>query len=151
MIRVENASPAYEKQIAQVVAGLPYYLVRGARIAQIIISRQPEESGERAQYEHGTRNLYLMPNLRGLELRRSLVHEVAHAIDDNFGPGHYWGESPHWIMLHRSLGRPEEHSVETFAELMMEYLLNPLGLRRSLPRIAAFMAGALRYLEQQFR
>lgn len=150
MIHVENASPYYEGLIVRAISQLPRHFIRAARVAQIIITRKPAEVNEAAQYEHETRNIYLLPSLTPIRLKRSLIHELAHAADDNFGVLHYWGESPHWINLHQTLGAPGVPEVESFAEMMMQYLLNPVRLHRTSPVVARFMAEALAYLDEQF-
>ena len=136
MIRIENAPPYYEGLIARTISQLPRHFVRAARVAQIIITRKPAAENEVAQYEHGTRNIYLLPSLTPIRLKRSLIHELAHAVDDNFGVLHYWGESPHWIKLHHSLGAVGVPEVESFAEMMMQFLLNPVRFRRTSPVVA---------------
>jgi len=135
---------------ADVLNLLPRYLVRAARINNIIPSDRPKQYNETAQYEHITRNIYVVPNLPAEVMRRSMIHEIAHALDDNFGVGHYFGESPAWAELSRRM-YGDVSVVETFAENMATHLLDPTFSRMVNPSVAKFMDEALTYLQIMFK
>jgi len=132
---------------SDVLKQLPPYLFRAARIQNIVISERPRASNEMAQYEHGTRNIYVLPGLNADQIRKAMFHEIAHAIDDNFSVGHYFGESPAWAHLCQQLA-PNLPTIEVFAEHMSQYLQ---GERSTIPPVVArFLAQALSYLERHF-
>ena len=138
----------YRDQILKIIGSLPEHVVSAAAIAEVIVTMSPAHVREWAQYQHITRNLYVQPRLGPGLLKRSVVHEIAHALDDNFGVGHYFGESPHWVTLSNRLYGPEASPVETFADAMSDYLLDPVRVRASLPTVAVFLAKVLDYLKK---
>lgn len=132
---------------SDVLKQLPPYLFRAARIQNIVISERPRASNEMAQYEHGTRNIYVLPGLNADQIRKAMFHEIAHAIDDNFGVGHYFGESPAWAYLCQRLA-PNLPTIEVFAEHMAQYLQG--DRQRIPPPIDRFLSEALHHLRIKF-
>lgn len=133
-----------------ILTQLPPYIIKAARVSAIIVSERPRASNEMAQYEHGTRNIYVLPNLQPEMLKKAMYHEIAHALDDNFGVGHYFGESPAWATLSKQLN-PEYPTIEMFAEHMGQHLQDQVGHRKAMPTIARYLDYALAYLQQQFK
>ena len=148
VVRGDNDS-VYAREIKDVLGSLPPWLVRAARIDSFEITPDPLERGKEAEYEHGSRVIYVVPRLSGFALRHALIHELSHALDDNFDVSHYFGESPEWVTLSRTvLGRSD--GVETFAESMTGHLLDSRMSHRANPKVAAFLDQSLQRLKRDY-
>ena len=145
---VESAVLGYERLIHAILRQLPPHIRYAAQLGRVIVTSRLRSAGQLAAYEHGTRNLYVSPGISRPQLKKALYHEVAHALDDNFGVGHYFGESPHWVFLSKAL--TSDGPVEAFAAHMSEHLTNAPLHRRQAPVLAQFMDQALDHLKTHF-
>jgi hypothetical protein len=125
------------------MAWYPKWFAQSARISSIQVTGSVKD--QIAQYETGTRKIYLIPNA-GTMLMKAVGHELAHGADDNFGNLHYFSSNSMWTVIHKNgrhfdLPKYADEQSEYFADMLVKCLM--FGVDRiamTQPAEAAYIA-----------
>jgi hypothetical protein len=134
-IPIQGATPEYERAIRRCIATFPPWFVSAARVSKIIITSRPEIREQIAQYEHGSRHLYIYPGI-GSMLLKAVGHELSHGVDDNFESSHFFTSSETWKHIHRNQGafdipKYELEPLEYFADMVTKLHLMGIDKMRT--------------------
>lgn len=107
---------------------IPSDLLRKARITSYKVSDRPEVVAQVAMFEHGTRILYIAPNVQRSLITKALLHETGHAIDDWLGVPHYFSSQTAWRTIHRNcsyfdIPKYRDEPLEYFSDVWAKYWL----------------------------
>jgi|FreactcultureFD7_1027221.scaffolds.fasta_scaffold00620_17 hypothetical protein len=124
---IVGASPYLKRAISMALYRYPVWMVRAARISKIVVTDRPEIRDQIAQYEHGTRIMWVWSGVGDL-LLKALGHELAHGVDDNFGSLHYFTSVPEWAAIHKNqpyfdIDKYRDEPLEYFADMVVKTLL----------------------------
>ena len=143
-MNIVGASPAFERQIRSAIERYPSWFVKAARLARVIVSSREDVKNQIAMYEHGTRDLYVYPGIGGL-LQKAIGHELAHAVDDNFGLPHFFTSTPEWQLIHRNqshfdIPKYRDEALEYFADCVTKlFMLGSTKLSMTNPAEVTFI------------
>ena len=139
-----GGSSALQAKVRAAIARYPAWFSRGARLSRVIISSRPDVREQVAMYEHGTRDLYVCPEVGDL-LQKAIGHELAHGCDDNFGKPHFFTSTPEWQRIHREqshfdIPKYRDQPLEYFADMVTKlFLLGPERMRTTNPAEVTFI------------
>jgi hypothetical protein len=122
-IKIVGATAAYERRIREALVFVPSWFVSAARIARIEVSTRPDVREQIALFEHGSRVLFVSPNVGGL-LQKAIIHELSHGVDDVFGQPHYFSSMDAWLRIHRAQGY---FDIPKYRTEPLEYLADQLA------------------------
>lgn len=148
MVRISGAKPEYERKIREILEELPAWYVRAASISKILVTSKPEVRSQIARYQHEYRSIEVAPRVGGL-LRKALVHELAHGIDDRPGNPHFFSTRPEFVSAHQRQGnfpiqKYADEALEHFADVVAKAILwPPPKLRIYYPEEANFIYGTV--------
>jgi len=143
-VPVVGGTAALQRAVRGVLNSYPAWLLRAARLSRVTISSSPEVRAQVAVYNHGSREMDVSADVGGL-MRKAVGHELAHAIDDNFGHPHHFTSTPEWRRIHREqpffdLPKYRDEPLEYFADMMVKFLMmGGAKLRHTNPKELAFI------------
>ena len=89
-------------------------------------------------------------------LLKAIGHELAHALDDNFGAPHYFSSRVDWERIHRNqsyfdIPKYAEEPLEYFADMVVKYMmLGPTKLSTTNPDEVAYIENVFAALHKEF-
>ena len=124
----QASNVALAKAVDASIRRCPPWLVKSARLDRVLVSSRPEIRAQQATFEHGSRTLYISDQIPQGLIERAVVHELAHAADDNFGSPHYFSSKWEWKRIHQQaqffdIPKYAQESLEYFADMVAKYVL----------------------------
>jgi len=143
-LEFDGGSASLRTAIRTAILRYPSWFARGARLSKVIVTDRPDVRDQVAMYEHGTRHLYVSPDV-GTLLQKAIGHELAHGCDDNFGRPHFFTSTPEWQRIHRAqphfdIPKYRDEPLEYFADMVTKiFLLGPERLKTTNPAEVTFI------------
>ena len=117
-VSIVGATAAFERNVRGILASLPVWFVRAARLSRVEVTGDPKVREMIAVYDHEQRRLRVTPSV-GAMLKKAVYHELWHGVDDNFGHPHVFSSMDEWIRLHRN---QPYFDIPKYREQPLEYL-----------------------------
>lgn len=146
MIEIVGAKPMYERTIRAILSEMPSWYMAAGRVSRLEVTTDPGVVSQIAMYRHGTRDVQMAPNV-GANLRRSLFHEWAHALDDwneEYGNPHVFSATDEWLTIHKlqsvfEIPKYRTDMREHFADAVSQSILFPARYAMGFPREHGFV------------